>query len=54
MSYDLIEEDNDPSSNDPRHGTSCSGIVGAAKNSVCGVGIAYEANLGSKLFVACK
>ena len=50
MSYDFIEEDYDPSSNNPWHGTSCSGIIGSAKNDICGIGIAYEVNLGSKLY----
>ena len=30
-----------------RHGTRCAGEVAAsANNSICGVGIAYEANIG--------
>ena len=46
VSYDFIEGDNDPSSNFPWHGTSCGGIIGAVRNDVCGVGIAYDVNLG--------
>ena len=48
VSYDHHDNDSDPSTYDHEHGTSVSGIVGAAKNSTCGVGIAYECNLGSK------
>ena len=48
MSYDFVENDEDPSSNNPWHGTSCGGIIGGAKNDVCGVGIAYEVNLGGR------
>ena len=49
MSYNFIENDNDPSTNYPWHGTSCGGIIGAVRNDVCGVGIAYEVNLGGKV-----
>ena len=45
-SYDFVQNDPDPSSNFPSHGTSCGGIIGAVQNDVCGVGIAYEVNLG--------
>ena len=49
MSYDFIEEDQDPSSNFPWHGTSCGGIIGSVKDGLtCGVGIAYNTNLGGK------
>ena len=49
MSYDFREEDLDPSSNFPWHGTSCSGIIGSVKDGLtCGVGIAYNSNLGGK------
>ena len=49
MSYDFLEEDLDPSSNFPWHGTSCGGIIGSIKNGlICGVGIAYNTNLGGK------
>jgi subtilisin family serine protease len=47
VSYDHHDNDSDPSTYDHEHGTSVSGIVGAAKNSTCAVGIAYECNLGS-------
>ena len=50
MVYDFIEGDLDPSSNNPWHGTSVGGIIGSVKdNDVCGVGIAYEVNLGGVL-----
>ena len=49
-SYDFIQNDNDPSSNSPSHGTSCGGIIGAVKNNVCGLGIAYNVNLGGKKY----
>ena len=50
MIYDFIQNDQDPSSNNPSHGTSVGGIIGSIKdNSVCGVGIAYEVNLGGRL-----
>ena len=46
VSYDFRQNDPDPSSNFPSHGTSCGGIIGTVRNDVCGVGIAYEVNLG--------
>ena len=46
MSYDFIEDDHNPSSDVRHHGTSCGGIIGAVRNDVCGVGIAYDVNLG--------
>ena len=50
MAYDFIQNDQDPSSNNPSHGTSVGGIIGSIKdNSVCGVGIAYEVNLGGEM-----
>ena len=49
MSYDFIDEDLDPSDNSPSHGTRCGGIIGAVKDGqTCGVGIAYNSNLGGK------
>ena len=49
MSYNFLEEDLDPSSNFPWHGTSCSGIIGSVKDGLtCGIGIAYNSNLGGK------
>ena len=51
MSYDFVNNDKDPSPDSPYndHGTSCAGIIGAAKNGVCGVGIAYNVYLGGEL-----
>ena len=50
MSYDFVDEDLDPSNNNPWHGTSCGGIIGSVKDGLtCGVGIAYNSNLGGKL-----
>ena len=50
-SYDFVHFDLDPTPdfNDgvlDSHGTQCSGIVGMANNSVCGLGVAYQANIG--------
>ena len=48
MHFDL---DPTPDFNDgvlDSHGTQCSGIVGMANNSVCGVGVAYQANIGGR------
>ena len=48
-SYDFLDEDKDPSDHDPYHGTSCGGIIGAVKDEeTCGLGIAYNCNLGGK------
>ena len=48
-SYDFIDEDKDPSDHYPYHGTSCGGIIGAVKDEeMCGLGIAYNCNLGGK------
>jgi hypothetical protein len=30
------------------HGTRCAGEVAAAANDICGVGVAYNANIGGK------
>ena len=50
-STDLNGHDRDPYPNeaDPinKHGTRCSGEIGAAKNDVCGIGIAYESSIGA-------
>ena len=49
MAFNYVLNEQDPSTNSPSHGTSVAGIVGAAKdNDICGVGIAYEVNLGGK------
>ncbi|NP_001081276.1 furin-1 precursor [Xenopus laevis] len=51
-SYDVNDQDPDPQPrytqlNDNRHGTRCAGEVAAvANNGICGVGIAYNANIG--------
>ncbi|XP_066929242.1 PC3-like endoprotease variant B [Clytia hemisphaerica] len=50
-SYDFNDMDSDPkprdSDPDNCHGTRCAGEIAAAgNNSVCGVGVAYEANIG--------
>ena len=48
-SYDFLDEDKDPSNQYPWHGTSCGGIIGAVKDEeTCGLGIAYNCNLGGK------
>ena len=52
-SYDFVDGDHDPiavfddyEDRYDTHGTSCAGIVSAAKdNDKCGVGIAYNSNL---------
>lgn len=49
ISYDFVDDDNDPSNGFPSHGTACGGIVGSLKEgAICGVGIAHEVNLGGK------
>ncbi|KAL0968419.1 hypothetical protein UPYG_G00266630 [Umbra pygmaea] len=51
-SYDVNDGDPDPQPrytqrNDNRHGTRCAGeVAAAANNDVCGVGVAYNANIG--------
>ncbi|CAF1247892.1 unnamed protein product [Rotaria magnacalcarata] len=51
-SYDLNDNDDDPSprydpTNENKHGTRCAGEVAmVANNSICGVGIAYNAKIG--------
>lgn len=49
----FIIPDNDPDptpryepTNLNKHGTRCSGVAAAAKNGVCGVGVAYGASVG--------
>lgn len=51
LSYDVVNDDPDPSPDYyfwDDHGTSCAGIIGAARNGVCGVGIAYNVFLGGE------
>ena len=54
-SFDFVHRDSDPTpdynADEPnRHGTSCAGEVGMAKgNDHCGVGVAYECNIGSEI-----
>ena len=55
-SYDFAHYDSDPtpdySSDEPnRHGTSCAGEVGMARNSLCGVGVAHECKIGGTSFL---
>ena len=51
MAFDFVEGDVDPSNIYAYHGTSIGGIIGSVKdNDVCGVGIAYDVNLGGKIF----
>ena len=53
-SYDFVDEDKDPSNQYPDHGTSCGGIIGAVKDEeTCGLGIAYNCNLGGKYMNTC-
>ncbi|KAJ5281147.1 hypothetical protein N7478_006519 [Penicillium angulare] len=46
-SYDFNENGPEPRPllDDDRHGTRCSGEIGAAKNDVCGVGVAYDSKV---------
>ena len=50
-SYDFVHYDHDPTpdydSEEPNsHGTECSGVVGMASNSFCGIGVAHQAHIG--------
>ena len=50
-SHDFIHYDSDPTpdvnDDEPNsHGTECAGVVGMKRNSVCGVGVAYNASIG--------
>ena len=54
-SYDVIDGDYDPVSYDDSHGSSCAGIVGSVHNNdECGVGIAYDSNIGGIYIAKCK
>ncbi|KAI6784614.1 Protease-like protein [Emericellopsis cladophorae] len=46
-SWDYNDHDPEPKPvlSDDRHGTRCAGEVAAARNDVCGVGVAYDANI---------
>ncbi|KAI0473678.1 peptidase S8/S53 domain-containing protein [Xylariaceae sp. FL0804] len=46
-SYDFNDQrpEPKPTLSDDRHGTRCAGEVSAAKNDVCGVGVAYDSNI---------
>ena len=51
-SYDVNSHDPDPQprydlNDSNRHGTRCAGeVAGVANNSLCAVGVAFEANIG--------
>ena len=47
-SYDFNDDTDEPKPRlkDDRHGTRCAGEIAAVKNSVCGVGVAYNARIG--------
>ena len=55
-SSDINDGDSEPipryeSSNENKHGTRCAGVVAATLNNlICGVGIAYRARIGGKIF----
>lgn len=53
-SYDINGNDSDPmpqDNGDNKHGTRCAGEVAAvAFNSFCGVGVAYNASIGGKVY----
>ena len=58
-SYDFNSHDSDPIprydyTNENKHGTRCAGEVAAAKNNICGVGVAYGAHIGGKNHTAAK
>jgi kexin len=46
-SYDFNEHDDEPrpTLDDDNHGTRCAGEVAAARNDICGVGVAYDAKI---------
>lgn len=46
-SWDYNDHDNEPKPelDDDRHGTRCAGEVAAARNNVCGVGVAYDSRV---------
>lgn len=49
-SYDFNQGDSDPTPHThDDHGTSAAGVAGAARNTVCGVGAAFEAGLSGML-----
>ena len=58
-SHDFIHYDSDPSPDAPddsssepnSHGTSCAGEIAMVKNSRCGVGVAYNSKVASKLSI---
>lgn len=58
-SFDVNSLDMDPMptydlTDSNRHGTRCAGEVAAeANNSICAVGIAYEAGVGGKMMLCC-
>ena len=54
LSYDFIDRDTNPTPEDPteNHGTAVSGIIAASNNGLGGVGIAYDATLGSIRLIA--
>eukprot|EP01097_Dermamoeba_algensis_P004315 TRINITY_DN2849_c0_g1_i2.p1 TRINITY_DN2849_c0_g1~~TRINITY_DN2849_c0_g1_i2.p1 ORF type:complete len:874 (+),score=198.86 TRINITY_DN2849_c0_g1_i2:286-2907(+) len=49
LSYDFVTDTNDasPKSTSDNHGTSVAGLAVGADNNVCGVGVAYGANMAS-------
>ncbi|XP_062516896.1 furin-like isoform X2 [Corticium candelabrum] len=50
-SYDFIDNDPIPqihydSANSNKHGTRCAGVVAAASNQICGIGVAFRSRIG--------
>ena len=51
ISYDYVDENVDPTAGNS-HGTNCGGIAGASRNDgTCGVGVAYDSNLGGRCLI---
>ena len=47
VSFDFVDNDFNPTAGD--HGTNCAGLAAASRNDgFCGVGAAYDANLGGR------
>lgn len=51
-SYDYADDDNDPlASSSNTHGTMTAGVYGAEDNTVCGIGVAYDATLSAQRLI---
>ncbi|KAL4218434.1 pheromone processing endoprotease [Mactra antiquata] len=51
LSYNYLDNNNNVMHGSDSHGTKCAGVIGAAKNSHCMVGVAFDATIAAVKFI---